>query len=251
MRHVGAAGLVPGHDAPMAEPTRTDTVTVPDGQFDLHVWLPERGTGPAMLLVQEIFGVGDYIKAVAGRLTDLGYVVGAPDVFWRIERNWAAGHDEAGLTASLATVSKFDAEQGVTDCVAAFHRLGGLPEVAGGAGVIGFCLGGSLAWAVAARTDPDAVVSYYGSMVPSMAHLAARVTAPCLLHFGRADAYIPAEEVAKVEAAIEGRPHLRVEWHPAGHAFDNHESAMFYDEAAAAVAWSQTVDFLRQHLPTQ
>jgi carboxymethylenebutenolidase len=235
----------------MAEPTRTDTVSVPDGDFDLHVWLPERGAGPAMLLLQEIFGVGDYIAAVAGRLTDLGYVVGAPDVFWRITRNWVAGHDEAGLKASMETVSKLDFPRAIGDCIAAYNRLGGLPEVAGGAGVMGFCLGGTLAWAVAARTDPDVVVSYYGSGVPGMAHLAPQVTAPCLLHFGRKDGYIPEQEVAKVEAAIEGRGHLQLAWHDAGHAFDNHESEMFYDETAASAAWQQTVDFLRTHLPTQ
>ena len=72
--------------------TRTDTVTVDDGTFDLHVWVPEAGHGPGLLLLQEIFGVGAYLRAVAERLVALGYVVGAPDVFWRIERNWASSH---------------------------------------------------------------------------------------------------------------------------------------------------------------
>jgi dienelactone hydrolase len=61
--------------------TRTDQVAVDGGAFDLHVWLPESGTGPGVLLIQEIFGVGAYIRAVGERLAALGYVVGAPDVF--------------------------------------------------------------------------------------------------------------------------------------------------------------------------
>ena len=68
----------------MSEPTRTEQVTVDGGSFDLHVWLPPQTTGPGVLLLQEIFGVGAYIKAVAARLAREGYVVGAPDLFWRI-----------------------------------------------------------------------------------------------------------------------------------------------------------------------
>ena len=85
-------------------PSRTDSVVVGDDAFDLHVWLPESGHGPGILLFQEIFGVGPYIHAVARRLAALGYVVAAPDVFWRLERNWHAGHDEAGLQASIGLV---------------------------------------------------------------------------------------------------------------------------------------------------
>ena len=99
--------------------TRTDQVTVGDGAFDLHVWLPDAGSGPGILLIQEIFGVGPYIRAVAERLAGLGYVVGAPDVFWRIQRNWESGHDEQGLNDSLGMISKFDFAKGIEDCVAA------------------------------------------------------------------------------------------------------------------------------------
>ena len=134
--------------------TRTDQVTVDDGSFDLHVWLPEAGHGPGMLLLQEIFGVGTYIRAVADRLAGLGYVVGAPDVFWRIQRNWEAGHDEAGLNESLGMISKFDFATGMADCVAALERLRDEPEVQGGTGVMGFCLGGLLTYQVAAQRRP-------------------------------------------------------------------------------------------------
>jgi carboxymethylenebutenolidase len=78
---------------------RTESVAVDDGEFDLHVWTPDAGRGPAILLIQEVFGVGPYIRAVAERLADAGYVVGAPDVFWRFHRNWEADHSQAGLGA--------------------------------------------------------------------------------------------------------------------------------------------------------
>ena len=130
--------------------TRTDQVTVGDGAFDLHVWLPEAGSGPGILLIQEIFGVGPYIRAVGERLAGLGYVVGAPDVFWRIQRNWESGHDEQGLNDSLGMISKFDFAKGIEDCVAALDALRDEPEVTGGVGVMGFCMGGLLTYHVAA-----------------------------------------------------------------------------------------------------
>jgi carboxymethylenebutenolidase len=111
--------------------TRTDTVTVADGSFDLPVWLPASGSGPGLVLFQEIFGVGPYIRAVADRLAALGYVVGAPDLFWRIERNWEASHDEAGLQASMGVIQKFDFATGAADAAAAVATVRSLPEVSG------------------------------------------------------------------------------------------------------------------------
>ena len=82
------------------------------------------GRGPRSLLIQEIFGVGAYIRAVAERLADAGYVVGAPDVFWRFAPGWAADHDEAGLGASIEKVQQLDFPQAIADCVAALEHAG-------------------------------------------------------------------------------------------------------------------------------
>jgi carboxymethylenebutenolidase len=229
---------------------RTDQVAVDGGSFDLHVWVPGSGEGPGLLLLQEIFGVGPYIRAVAERLTGLGYVVAAPDIFWRIERNWESDHSAAGLEASLGMVQKFDFPQGVADCVASLHRIEELPEVSGGVGVIGFCLGGTLAFAVAVAADPAVCVSNYGSGVPDLLGRIDDVSCPTLFHFGRDDAYIPTEGVEALAAATAGRTGLVLNIEAAGHAFDNHDAPMFYDEAAARAAWSKTMAFLAEHLPT-
>lgn len=230
--------------------TRTDQVTVPDGAFDLDVWLPESGRGPGILLLQEIFGVGAYIRAVGARLAGLGYVVGAPDVFWRIQRNWASGHDEAGLNASLGLISQFDFAKGVADCVASLGAVRDEPEVTGGVGVMGFCLGGLLTYQVAVHGDPDVAISYYGSNIASGLGLAEQVDCPIQFHFGEADGYIPLDQVQAIEAAFSARPTAEVHIQPgAGHAFDNHESAMFHNPDAAAVAWGLTTGFLAKHLP--
>ncbi len=88
----------------------------------MFLWRPAAGSGPAVLLIQEIFGVGAYIRAVAERLAAAGYVVGAPDVFWRFAPHWAATHDEAGLTASMEAVAQLNPETAITDCVAALDN---------------------------------------------------------------------------------------------------------------------------------
>ncbi|HAP76233.1 MAG TPA: carboxymethylenebutenolidase [Acidimicrobiaceae bacterium] len=229
--------------------TRTDQVSIgTDGAMDLHLWLPDGQPTAAILLVQEIFGVGAYIRAVAERLADAGYVVGAPDVFWRFAPGWAAGHDQDGLTASLEQVGKLDFPLAVGDCSAALAHLGGLPGVER-AGVMGFCLGGTLAWAVAANASPDACVSYYGSGVPGMVGMIDQVQCPTLFHFGNADAYIPNEGVDAIGAAIAGREGFVLNVENAGHAFDNHESDIFWNESAAKAAWAKTMAFLGEHLP--
>lgn len=237
------------------EPTRTVSVNRPltdggTGEMDLFVWLPPSGSGPGIVLVQEIFGVGPYIRSVAERLASAGYVVGAPDVFWRFAPGWAAGHDEEGLTASMQQVAHLDPAAAVGDCLAALDVLGGLDEVQGAPGVLGFCLGGTLAFGVAAHGDPSVCVSYYGSGVPGMLDVLDQVTCPTLFHFGNADAYIPNEGVDAIAEAIAGRPGFVLNVEHAGHAFDNHESEMFHDAPAAAAAWAKTMAFLGEHLPT-
>ena len=215
----------------------------------MHVWEPSGRVGPGLVLLQEIFGVGPYIRAVAARLARLGYVVGAPDVFWRFAPGWEQGHDADGLNASLEAVGKLDFPLAVGDCVAAMRALDADPATRGVPGVIGFCLGGTLAWAVAVNASPSVCVSYYGSGVPAMIGEIDKVTCPTLFHFGDKDAYIPNDGVEQVNAAIAGRPGFVLNVEHAGHAFDNHESEMFHDEAAATAAWSKTAAFLDEHLP--
>jgi carboxymethylenebutenolidase len=231
--------------------TRTDSVTVADGELDLYVWVPDTGGGPGILLLQEIFGVGSYIREVAGRLAALGYVVGAPDVFWRLQRNWQADHDEAGLAGSLALMPKFDFAKGVEDCVAALGAVAALPEVEGGTGVMGFCLGGLLTYQVAVHGEPTVAVSYYGSNIVAFLDASEQVACPIQFHFGESDPYIPLDQVAAIEAAFGGRPDSELHIQPgAGHAFDNHEAAMFFNPAAAAASWALTTGFLEKYLPT-
>ena len=220
-----------------------------DGAMAMEVWIPDAGRGPALLVIQEIFGVGPYVRAVAERLATAGYVVGAPDVFWRFAPGWESSHDENGLAESMQQVAKLDPERAVGDCLAACAHLGGLAEVDGGTGVLGFCLGGTLAFGAAVAGEPAVCVSYYGSGVPSMIDRLDEVSCPTLFHFGANDPYIPAEGVDALGEALSGRTGFVLNVELAGHAFDNHEAAMFWDESAAKAAWAKTMAFLAEHLP--
>jgi carboxymethylenebutenolidase len=232
--------------------SRTDAVATADGSFDLTVWLPEAGTGPGLLLVQEIFGVSDYIRAVAEDLAGLGYVVAAPDLFWRLKPHHDAAHDEAGLAESLDLGARFDLEQGIADAAAGLAHLRALPEVDGGTGVLGFCLGGSIAYFLAAQGELDAAVSFYGSAVPGSLAVLEQITVPLQFHFGGSDPYIPRDQVAAVEAASAGRDNveIRVE-EDAGHAFHNRKAPMFHVPEPATRAWQRTEEFLARHLPVR
>ncbi|MEV8637202.1 dienelactone hydrolase family protein [Streptosporangium sp. NPDC051023] len=229
--------------------TRTEKVTVADGSFDLHLWLPDSGSGPVVLVIQEIYGVGPYIRQVAEELAGLGYVVGAPDLFWRIQPGWVSDHSEAGTAESLKVSARFDVPHGVADSAMALARLRALPEADGGAGVIGFCLGGSIAYLLAATVETDAVLSFYGSAVPGATGVLEKITCPLLLVFGGSDPYIPRERVAQVERAAAGRPNVEVHVEErAGHAFLNHEAPQFHNPEAAPAVWKMALDFLGRHV---
>jgi carboxymethylenebutenolidase len=232
--------------------SRVESVQTPDGPFDLTVWVPDAGTGPGLLVLQEIYGVSDYIRAVAADLADLGYVVAAPDLFWRLKPGHQARHDEAGLAESLELASGFDADRGVADAAAALDQLRSLPEVDGGTGVIGFCLGGSIAYFLAARSELDAVLSFYGSAVPGNLAALEQIGSPLQFHFGGSDPYIPREQVAAVEEASAGRANVEIHVErDAGHAFHNRKAPMFYQPEPAARAWQRAEEFLRRHLPVR
>jgi len=228
--------------------TRSETI---EPGFEAHVALPANGSGPGMVLLQEIFGVNDYVKDAARRLAELGYVVLAPDLYWRTEPGLMLGPDE--MQRALAAGGELDHEAAVEDAIAALAVLRALPETqaAGGrAGVLGFCLGGSLAYGVAVAGDPDVAVVYYGSAIPDRLAGAASIACPTLMHWGGADRFIARERVDAVVAMAADHELIECHVHEgAGHAFDNSFAPMFSNPEAAAAAWELTRAFLARTLP--
>ena len=230
--------------------TRDEPITIPDGELAGHVAIPAGGSGPGILLLHEIFGVNDYVRDSAQRLAELGYVVLAPDLFWRTQPGLELNHDEAGVQAGAAAMQKLDLAAAVGDAIDALEVLRAMPEVTDRrAGVLGFCLGGTLAYEVGVHGDPQAAVVYYGSGIPSALEEAAQVTCPMIMHWGGADPYIPRAKIDAVAAMAADRDNIECHVHEgAGHAFDNRAPA-FPVPAAAAAAWELTAVFLARELP--
>lgn len=235
----------------MAATARSERITTPAGALEAHVAIPAAGSGPGIVLLHEIFGVNDYVRDRAQRLAELGYVVLAPDLFWRTQPGLELNHDDAGVEAGMAAAQKLDSATAVGDAIDVLELLRSRPEVVDRrAGVLGFCLGGSLAYMAAADGDPDVAVAYYGSAVPGALDAAERIACPLLLHFGGADPFIPRAQVDAVVAMAAGNDMIECHvYEDAGHAFDNHRAPRFHVPAARAAAWELTAAFLARELP--
>jgi carboxymethylenebutenolidase len=232
--------------------TRYESIATDDDHFDAYVAVPDTGSGPGILLFQEIFGINDNIRGLAKHLAGAGYLTIAPDMFWRLERRFER-RDESGMADAFALVQRFDFANAVTDIRATHAHLLGMAECTGKVGAVGFCLGGALAFAAAtsSRVDGkgvDAAVCYYGSAINSMLGQVDRLDCPTLFHYGSRDDFIPAEAIDEVEQAVAGRAGVEFYRYDAGHAFSNWDAPTFYNQAAAEAAWPRTLEFFGRHL---
>lgn len=240
----------------MALTPREITVTTADGPMPALLWHPDpQVPRPGLVVMQEIFGLSDYVLERCAALADLGYAVLAPQFYWRQGGEVVRDDDPGFLERAMGLVQQTDWDAAVADGIAAAEHLDeteGITEV----GLVGFCWGGGLAFNVAAELEggstPSGLVSYYGSALPQLIDLAPEVTCPSLHHFGTADAYIPLDQVERIRAAVtDGGARDDVELHlyeGAGHAFDN-PHPLFHHAQASEEAWERTEDWLLRHLP--
>jgi carboxymethylenebutenolidase len=226
------------------------TVATDAGEMPAYLWLPESGTGPGLLLLQEIFGVSSYIQRRGADLAAAGYVVLAPELYWRLDTMRVDESASTAIDDAMALAGQLDWATAVGDAVAALEHVRARTEVSGGTGVIGFCFGGGLAFNVAAEDWPDVLVSYYGSSIPGLLDLAPAVDMPSLHHFGLADAYIDQGTVERIRTAVtaQERPAEFCVYAGADHAFDNNDLPLHHPEASA-LAWQRTLAFLARTLP--
>ncbi|MGI9149591.1 MAG: dienelactone hydrolase family protein [Chloroflexota bacterium] len=229
-------------------------VSTHDGRsMPAFVARPASGSGPGLLVLQEIFGITDYVRRRASDLAELGYVTLVPELYWRLGPHIATDETTpAGLQEAFGYFGKLDMAQAADDAVAALEHMRGMPETGGKAGVLGFCLGGRLAYEVGVRSTPDVVVSYYGAGIADRLEDAGRLACPVIFHFGGADPYLPPEQAHRIQQVFASRPDTEVHMHPgANHAFDNFNSPMFYTPAASEAAWPQTTAFLDRNFPVR
>ena len=234
----------------MNHPVHTQWIKLPtaSGGIDAYLALPPGGRGPGLLLLQEIFGVNEHIRAVAEQYALAGFVVLAPDVFWRQAPRVELGYEGDDRQRGVALAGALQPAELQADLQAAVAALRARPEVAGSKiGAIGYCLGGRLAYNVAALTDVDAAVAYYGGGIAGQLALASKVSCPIQFHFAASDAHIPPEAVAAVRAAFAGKQAEVHEYPGSLHGF-NCWARSSYHAPSSALALGRSLVFLAQHL---
>jgi carboxymethylenebutenolidase len=210
--------------------------------FEFGAWRAEPQGKPrgALVVVQEIFGVNAHIRWVADGFAADGYLALAPAIFDRGEPNFDVGYDPESMARGRDIAGKIPREAMMLDVAAAANSA----KAGGKVGVVGYCLGGTLAWLAAANLEGvAAAVGYYGGGIPGLNDLKPRV--PTMLHFGEKDAHIPLDGVRAVAAA---HPATQVFTYPTGgHAFNRYGNAA-YDAASATLARARTLDFFKANL---
>ncbi|MEH3107796.1 MAG: dienelactone hydrolase family protein [Sphingomonas fennica] len=218
------------------------------GGIPAYVAMPKEAPRGAIVVIQEIFGINSGIRAKADEWAGLGYVAIAPDLFWRFAPGVELDPDVPDqLQAAFANVQKFDVDTGMADIETTIREArdrAGARKV----GVVGFCLGGRLAYLAATRTDADASVGYYGGGIDQKLGEAAAISNPLMLHFAGDDSHIGPEAVSAIEAALQDKPGFRLFVYPgAGHGFAAN-SGQRRNEAAATTADDRTRAFIAEHI---
>jgi len=220
------------------------TLTAADG-FELSAYRadPSGETKGAVVVLQEIFGVNSHIRAVCDRLAGEGYVAVAPALFDRQVRGFESGYTEAEVAEARKFTANLDWSALLADTEAARREAaggetGGLP-----AAVMGFCLGGSIAFLAATRLDGFAAsICYYGGRIVGFADEKPRC--PTQMHYGATDHAIPMTDVETIKAK---RPDCDIHVYDAGHGFNCDERGSF-DAESAASAWRRSMAWLGDHL---
>jgi carboxymethylenebutenolidase len=216
-------------------------LTSKDG-FKLDAYRADPAGKPrgGIVVIQEIFGVNHHIKSVADRYAALGYLAIAPALFDRVEKGFDVGYDGSDMDKARATVGKANLDLRLADTQAAID----VAREAGKVAVLGYCMGGSIAFLSTTRLNNVAAgVGYYGGQIAQFA--SEKPKAPVLLHFGEKDQAIPLTDVEKIKAAQPGVP-VYV-YAGAGHGFHCDERGSFNAEAAQ-VASARSQEFLLKHV---
>ncbi len=229
------------------------TIQAADGSGSFHCYcsLPAAGSGPGVVVLQEIFGINSFMREVCDAYAANGYVAVCPDLFWRIE---------PGVELTDKTQEEWDRafelmnaflplfEKGVSDIQSTISVLRQHDACTGKVGAVGYCLGGSLAYATACYTDIDAASGYYPVQIEDSLDAASGIRSPLILHLAEKDAYCPPEAQEKIRKGLAENAKVEVFSYPdVDHAFAR-TGGMHYDEQAAKTANERTADHFRASL---
>jgi carboxymethylenebutenolidase len=215
---------------------------------------PATGSGPAIVVIQEIFGVNAVMRGVADGLAAQGYVALVPDLFWRLEPGVdITDQSDAEWKKALDLMQRFDVDKGIEDIQATITLLRQQPDIVKGGkvGAVGYCLGGLLAYLTATRTDSDASVGYYGVNIPAFLGEAGRIRRSLMLHIAAEDGFVPKPAQEQMIAGLGDNPWVTLHrYDGVDHAFAR-PGGKHFDAAAAELANKRTADFFRRTLRSE
>ena len=220
------------------------------GEFGLYVEKPAGGGATGVVIcIQEIFGVNHAMRDIAKHWAGQGYIAISPDLFWRQEPmvDITDGSDEEWKKA-FSLFQGFDLEKGMDDLKSTVSHARAMAGSNGKVGTVGFCLGGKLAYLMAARTDADANVGYYGVGIEDLLDEAGGISNPLMLHIAEEDGFVSKDAQAKTKDGLAGNASVTVHSYPGmDHAFAR-IGGKPYDEANAALANGRTGELFAKAL---
>jgi carboxymethylenebutenolidase len=223
------------------------SISTPDGDFSAYVARPAADKAPAVVVIQEIFGVNQVMRDITDGLAAQGYLAICPDLFWRIEPNIdITDKSEAEWKRAFELFNAFEVDAGVEDIQATITAIRKDAQCAGKVGAVGFCLGGLLAFLTATRTDVDAAVSYYGVGIETRTPEAEKLAEPLLLHIAEEDQFVPKEAQAAILRDLKNHPQVEIHTYAGrDHAFAR-AGGEHYHEADAKLAGGRTLQFFQR-----
>ena len=231
--------------------TNTTTIAKLDGAGDFHAYRAAPAGTPkaAIVVIQEIFGVNAGIRRKCDTLAEAGYLAIAPDLFWRLERGIELDPDiKPEFDRALDLMGQFDQDKGVADIEATIRAARAELGDSGKVGVVGYCLGGRLAFMTAARTDVDASVGYYGVGIDGLLGEKHAIAHPVLLHVPEEDHFVDKAAQAAMHAGLDDHPKVTIY----DYAGEDHGFATEFGErrsdAAAKLADERTAKFFAETL---
>jgi carboxymethylenebutenolidase len=238
--------MPPDTKAPITRGRFVTTAAADGGSFRTYVSLPPKTPAPALVMQHTMFGVNPLFRSFCDEYAAEGYVVVAPDLFWRMGKDIELDYREESYEIGHGLMRKIDKAKAVEDVAATMSVMRKMPEVRGKIAAVGYCMGGTLAYLTAARTDVDMAICYYAIDMEDHFDELDRIRNPVVVHLGDQDPYVKPGAYETIERTLATKAQVTFHAYPGvGHGFAS-KGSKNYNPAASSLAWSRSMTALRK-----